>query len=86
MVTSGISCTLRLLGSPVKVKGGAIGSAYSIGCVSHDSPQRKSTLRENGKFGSNHTVNLSKATMRCVKSLEKKGPSEGNIYKCEPQE
>ena len=25
------------------------------GCVSHDSPQRKSILRENGKLGSNHT-------------------------------
>ena len=47
-------------------KGGAKGSVAllketcQLGCMSHDSPQRKSILRENGKLRSNHTLKLSK--------------------------
>ena len=43
-------------------------------------------VAENGKVGSNPTVKFSKATMRRVKNLEKRGPSQGIIQKCEPQE
>ena len=73
-------------------KGGAKGSValleqtVQFGCVSHDSPQRKWTVREKGKLGSNHTVKFLKATMRRTKIREKKGPSQGIIQKCEPQE
>ena len=42
-----------------------------LGCVSQDSPQRESILREDGKLGSNHTVKFSKATMRRVKFGER---------------
>ena len=57
-----------------------------LGCLSHDSTQRKSMLRENGKLGSTHAVKFSKATMRFVKIREKKGPWQGIIQKCEPQD
>ena len=73
-------------------KGGAKGlvallkETTQLGCASHDSSHRKSILRENGKLGSNPTVKFSKATMRRVKNLEKKGPSQGIIQQCEPQE
>ena len=45
---------------------------YSIGCVSHDGPQRKSILRENGQLGSHHAGKFSKAKMRRVKILERR--------------
>ena len=81
------------VGQPSKMseKGGAKGSVallketIHLG-VSHDSPQRKSILRENEKLGSNHTVKFSKVTVRRVKLREKMGPSQGIIQKCEPQE
>ena len=53
-----------------------------LGCVFHDSPQRKSTLRETGILGSKHTVKFSKGAMRRVKNRERKGPSQGAMQKC----
>ena len=38
---------------------------------------------KNEKLSSNHTVKFSKAILRRVKSLEKKGPSQGIIQECE---
>ena len=73
-------------------KGGAKGSVtllketIQLGCMSHDCPQRQSIPREYGKLGSNHTVKFSKTTMRHAKNSGKKGPSQGIIQKCEPQE
>ena len=57
-----------------------------LGCVSHDSSQRKSILREDETLESNHTVKFSKATKRRVKIRETKGALQGIIQKCEPQE
>ena len=47
-VTSVISDSLRLVGSPVaeKDQGIKVGETIQLGCVSHDSPQRKSLLWE----------------------------------------
>ena len=73
-------------------KSGAKGSVAllketaQLGCVSQDSPQRMSILQEDGKLRSSHTVKYSKTTMRHAKIREKKGPSQGIIQKCEPQE
>ena len=57
-----------------------------LGCVSHESPQKKSTLREIRKLGSNYAVKFSKTTMRHAKIRGKKGPSRRIIQKCEPEE
>ena len=46
-----------------------------LGCMSKDCPQRKSTLRENERLGSNYTVKFSKTTLRHARIREKKGPS-----------
>ena len=54
--------------------------------VSFDRSDFTVILREDGKLGSNHIANFSKATMRHAKIREKKGPSQGIIQKCEPQE
>ena len=54
--------------SKTSKKSGAKGSvaslkeSFQLGCVSHDSHRRKSTPREKGKLGSNHTVKFSKKT------------------------
>ena len=40
--------------------------SIQLGCVSRDYPPRKSTLREVGKMGLNHTVNFSKGTWHRV--------------------
>ena len=92
MVTGVIFHTLRLFGQSSKKskKSGAKGSVallqetIQLGCVSQDSPQRESFQRE--KLRSNHTVKLPKATMRRETIPEKKGPSQGTIQKCQPQE
>ena len=54
MVTCAISCTMRLVGSPVKSQrqvaqriGVLLKKTLQLGCVSHKSPQRKSILRDN---------------------------------------
>ena len=73
-------------------KGGAKGSvailkeSIQLGCVSQDSYQRNSILREVGKLGSNHAVKFSKGTWHQRKIREKKGPSRGIIKKCVPHE
>ena len=73
-------------------KGGAKGSVVilkestHLGCVSQDSYPRKSTLREEGKLGSKHTVQVSKGTWHQIKVRERKGPSRGIIPKCAPHE
>ena len=43
-----------------------------LGCVSQDSPQKKSILRENENLGSNCTAKFSKTTMRHAKIRENK--------------
>ena len=89
------SDTLRSMVIPVKsrrksdVKGSVVLLTESIqlGCVSQDYHPKKSTLREEGKLGSNHTVKFSKGTWHHVKkNRERKGPSQGVVQKCEPQE
>ena len=40
----------------------------------------------NGKLGSNHTVKFSKGTRHHMKIRTRKGPSQGVVKKCEPQE
>ena len=76
-----------VIGQPSKKsKKALLNETTYLGCVSHESPQRKSILREDGKFGSNHTVKFLKATVRREKNGKKKGPSQGIIQKCEPQE
>ena len=60
--------------------------SIQLGCVSQDCPPRKSTLREVGKMGSNHTVRFSKGSWNQVKHRESKGPSQGVMPKCEPQD
>ena len=75
-------------------KGGAKGSVVilkesthlDLGCVSQDSYPGKSTLREEGKLGSKHTVSVSKGTGHQIKVRERKGPSRGIIPKCAPHE
>ena len=52
------------------------------GCVSQDSAQNKSILREIGKLGPNHAVKFSKTTMRHAKIRERMGPSQGVMQKC----
>ena len=47
-------------------------------CVSQDSSQRKSILRENRKLRSNHTVKLSQIKMRHEKVRETTGCIAGN--------
>ena len=66
--------------------GGLSKETIQSGCVSHETPQRKSILRENGKLGLNQIIKFPKATMRRVKFLEKQCPSLGISQKCEPQE
>ena len=67
-------------------KGGAQGSVallketIQLDCVSQDHVHRKSILRENGNWGSNHTVKFSKTTMRHAK-FRKEGPIAGNHSK-----
>ena len=56
------------------------------GCVSQESHPRISFLRKEGKLGSNHTVKFSKVTWHHIKIRERKGPSQGVIRKCQPQE
>ena len=80
MVTVVIADTLRLMGSPVKK------SKKSGGKGSVAGPQMKSVLPEVGKLGSNHAVNVSKTTMHPVEIRERKGPSQGVMLKCVPQE
>ena len=50
--------------------------AIQLGCVSQDSPQRKSILREDEKM----------SRMRHANSREKKGPLRGILQTCERQE
>ena len=57
-----------------------------LGCVSQDSHPRKFVLREEGKLGSTHSVIFSNGTWHQVKILERKGPSQGIIPKCESHE
>ena len=86
--------TLRRMVSPVKKskKSGGKGSvallkeSLQLGCVSQDCPPKKSILWEVGKVGSNHTVKFSKGTWHHTKIRERKGPSQGVLHKCEPQE
>ena len=59
---------------------------FQLGCVSQDYPQKKFILWEVGKLGSNQTVIFSKGTWHHVNILERKGPSQGVMQKCEPQE
>ena len=59
---------------------------YTICCVSQDGTQKKSFKLEVGKLGSKHTVTFSRGTWHHVKISRKKGPSQGIIQKCEPQE
>ena len=60
---------------------------FQLGCVSQDYPQKKkSILREVGKLGSKHAVVFSKGTWHHIKIRERKGPSQGVMQKCEPQE
>ena len=49
-------------------------------------PQKKSVLPEVGKLGSHHAVNVSKTTMHSAEIRERKGPSQGVMLKCVPQE
>ena len=73
-------------------KGGAKGSvallkeSRRLNCVSQDPHPRKSTLREEGKLGSNRTVKFSKGTWHQIKIRERNGPSRGIIQKCAPHE
>ena len=55
--------------------------SIQLGCVSHDTPQRKSILGRNGKLGSNLTVKFSNTTIRRVKIRDKMGPAQGIITK-----
>ena len=61
-------------------KGGAKASVASLkestklGCVSHDSPPRKSILREEGKLGSTHVVKFSKGTWHQIKIPKRNNP------------
>ena len=57
-----------------------------MGCVSKDDTQKKSFKLEVGKLGSKHTVTFSRGTWHHVKIRERKGPSQGVVQKCEPQE
>ena len=74
-------------------KGGAKGSvaiskeSIQVGCVSLDSYPRKFILREQERWGSKHTVKISKGTWHHIKIGEKKkGPSRGIIQKCAPHD
>ena len=49
-------------------------------------PLKKSVLRESSKLGSDRTVKFCKGTWHPVKIRERKGPSQGVVPKCEPQE
>ena len=57
-----------------------------VGSVSQDYHPRKSILREVGKLGSNHTIKFSKGTWPHIKIGERKGPSQGIMHMCNPQE
>ena len=58
-----------------------------MGCVSQDTERpKKSILRKSRKLGSNCTVTFSKGTWHHIKSRERKGPSQGVVQKCKPQE
>ena len=53
-----------------------------MGCVSQDTePPKKSTLRK-----SNRAVTFSKGTWHHMNIRERKGPSQGVVQNCEPQE
>ena len=57
-----------------------------LGCVSQDTePSMTSTPRKGGKLGPNRAVTFSKGTWH-HKKRERKGPWQGDIQKCEPQE
>ena len=93
MVTIVNSDILRLVGSPVKVKeklwkriSGLMKGDYTIGLCVPRLPEKKSILWEVGKLGSKHPVIFSKGTWHHVKIRERKGPSQGVMQKCEPQE
>ena len=81
MVTNAISDTVGQKRRPTKrsKKGAAKRSvailmeSIQLGCVSQDSYPRKSILRESGKFGSKHTVKLSKDTWHQIKYPGKQG-------------
>ena len=83
LVMSVISHTQRLVGRSVKrqwkvTEKGSVAlkkENIQLRCVSQDSSQRKSILRENG---SNHTVKLSKIKMRHAKDRETTGCFAGN--------
>ena len=82
------------MGSPIKsrrtvgVKGSValLKESIQLGCVSQDYHPRKSIRRKIGKLGSNHTIKFSKGTWHHIKNRERKGPSEGVMQKCEPQD
>ena len=60
--------------------------SFPLGCVPQDSHPRRSVQRKEGNLGSNHAVSFSKGTWHHMKIRESKGPSPGDIQKCEPHE
>ena len=52
-----------------------------LGCVSHDSHQRKSIFMEERQLGTKYTVKFSKGTWHPVKIRERKGPSRQASFK-----
>ena len=95
--TYGEKCKFRHVeadGKPSKKskKSGGKGSvallkeSLQLGCASHNSYQRKPTLRKERKLGSNHTVKFSKVTWHHIKIRERKGPTRGILQSCEPHE
>ena len=84
MVTSVISDTLRLVGSPVKnqkKKSGGKGSVAllketkQLCCVSHDSPQKQSILLEKRKIG----INLHGQVLEGHDASRKYSGKEGSV-------
>ena len=84
MVTSVTSGTLTLVGSPIKVKEkwrertvALLKETIQLGCVSHDSPQKKSILLDKRWIG----INLHSQVLEGHDD-----PSRRIIQKCERQE
>ena len=86
MATNAIFDMLRQTESPAKDKIKVVQKDQLCGCVSQDSYQRKSTLREERQLGSTRAVKISKGTWHKIKIRKGKSPSRGIIQKCAPHE
>ena len=84
--TTDCSDTLRAMGGPVisrreVVRKDQLRLNVWVVCLREDLFKGK---RRN--LGSNHTIKFSQGTLHHVKIRERKGPSQGVMHKCEPQE